>query len=80
VAYLLLLSPPTCTDIEKADKSLHGNLFYADKKIELDRDSYQRIGERIIYTLPWKKTTELMLRPAYRITETEPLSNQAVHD
>lgn len=77
------LSPQSCADIEQAENSLSGELFYADKKIKLDREAHQRIGERIIYTLPWKKRTtdEFRYRPAYKITESnKPLSNSAVNN
>lgn len=67
------LSPKTCVEIEEVAKSLRGEIYYTGKKIELSREAYERIGERIIYTLPWEfeSKSELFYRPAHKITEAE---------
>lgn len=81
VDQLAKLTPNTCTEIEQAEKSLRGEIFYTDKTIKLNREAHERIGERIIYTLPWKprSTAELWHRPAYKITEAKrELSSSAV--
>lgn len=81
VDQLAKLTPQTCAEIEYAEKPLHGEIFYTGKKIELNREAHERIGERIIYTLPWKprSTAELWYRPAHKITEVKRQpSNSAV--
>ncbi len=83
IAQLEKQLPDSCDAIKEAELQLSGELYYADKRIKLDVNEYQRIGERIIYTLPWQKTTtdELWQRPAYKITETKRTpSNDLVKD
>lgn len=71
IAQLEKQLPDSCDAIEETKQHLKGELYYADKRIKLDVNEHQRIGERIIYTLPWQKTTadEFWRRPAYKITE-----------
>ncbi|SEP70220.1 CHASE2 domain-containing protein [Nitrosomonas ureae] len=71
IAQLEKQLPDSCDAIEETEQHLKGELYYADKRIKLDANEHQRIGERIIYTLPWQKTTtdEFWRRSAYKITE-----------
>lgn len=71
IAQLEKQLPDSCDAAKATEQQLNGELYYADKRIKLDINEHQRIGERIIYTLPWQKTTtdELWQRPAYKITE-----------
>ena len=64
------LAPNSCTEIEQIERNLSGELHYGDRTLQLKPD---RIGERIIYTLPWKRATgdELIAIPAWRVTESD---------
>lgn len=83
--------PKNCTEIEQIEKKLKGEPFfvhYVGKDIKLDQTSGSLIGERIIYTLPWRKepieTGELNSIPANRflkgILEDEKKFYHAVND
>ena len=79
VDQLAKLAPNTCAEIEQAEKSFQGEIVYSGKTIELNRKAHERIGERIIYTLPWKSgsTAELFYRPAHKITEAKRKSSDS---
>ena len=64
------LVPEHCDDIEQAEQNLSDNIRYGERTINLKPE---RVGERIIYTLPWNKPTgdELISISARRITESE---------
>lgn len=50
--------PKNCSEIEQTEKKFKSEPFfvnYSDKKIKLDQTSNSLLGERIIYTLPWRK-------------------------
>ena len=75
--------PRTCESLKLSDQMLHGELRYGNKTIKLEYGANQRIGERIIYTIPWKQKgwDEFYHRSARTITETsDPVSNDAVRD
>jgi len=75
---LSLFNPENCSDINKHIERFSGELLYGDRKISLVRD---RIGERIIYTMPWQQTMVpgLVTIPARRISDTtQKLSNDLV--
>lgn len=67
------LAPETCGDIN--EYNLDGDLTYGSKKISLLSDEHSRIGERIIYTLPYLKKSanprEYIWQPAHVITESD---------
>ena len=72
-----LISPENCSDIDIKER-FSEELLYGDRKISLVHD---RIGERIIYTMPWQQTMVpgLVTIPARRISDTtQKLSNDLV--
>lgn len=76
-------TPKSCNDIKSEEKPT-GKLVYGDKSINFGDVKNKRLGERIIFTLPWTgkslASNELLVKPAHRLTEAEPdsLSSSAV--
>ena len=70
-----------CSDVDDHHADLESILTYGNKQLELKNTKHLRIGERIVYTIPWTgssiATNELLVKPAHRITETtkEPSSS-----
>ncbi|MBS0424436.1 MAG: CHASE2 domain-containing protein [Proteobacteria bacterium] len=75
--------PESCDALEQLGQALSGELRYGNKTLKLEYNANQRIGERIIYTLPWKQSgwDEFYQRSAHKIVkENQTIGADAARD
>lgn len=86
IAQLQQKLPETCDSLQQFTQMPSGvpPLHYGNKTIQLEYGANQRLGERIIYTIPWNRKAgweEYYYRPARDITEAkQPFSADTIRD